>query len=75
MYRVGQIFSAEDDRLAILVQTRAFEACMVCLSNGNRYMDPIKVGHPYTISEDEFLQITGGFEFKLLPSIQTGDLF
>ena len=69
MYSAGQVFSAEDGRLAILVQTRAFEACMVCLSNGNRYMDPIAIGHPRAISEDKFLQITGVFEFKLLPGL------
>ena len=69
MYSAGQIFLAEDGRPAILVQTRALEVCMVCLSDGNRHMDPIRVGHPYTISEDEFLQVTGGFEFKLLPGL------
>ena len=69
MYSAGQVFLAEDGRLAILAQTRSREVCMVCLSNGNRYADPIKVGHPRTISEDEFLQITDGYEFKLLPGL------
>ena len=69
MYSTGQVFLAEDGRLAILVQTRALEVCMVGLSDGNRYIDPIKVGHPHTISEDELLQITGCFKFKLLPGL------
>jgi len=80
MYSAGQVFLAEGGKLAILAQTRSREVCMVCLSNSNRYADPVKVRHPRAISEDEFLQVTDGFEFKLLRGlfftpISTGDLF
>ena len=68
MYSAGQVFLAEGGKLAILAQTHPRKVCMVCLSDGNRYADPVKVGHPRAISEDEFLQVTDGFEFKLLPA-------
>lgn len=65
IYKIGQRFAYQDDdeysdNYWILAQAKGGEVCLISLSGGNRFLDPIPVKDCELITEDEFYQITGG---------------
>ncbi len=59
-FRIGQRFTSLLGDAFILVMVAPGECCLICLTSGNRYTNPIKVGDCYHITRQEFLIMGGG---------------
>ena len=58
-YRIGQIFTSFFGNDFILAMATPDECCLLSLTSGNRYVNPIKVGNCYRITREEFLKMGG----------------
>lgn len=63
-YRIGQRIKSNWGE-HILAQTEPHRVCAIGLGSGNRYRDPVEVGHIYHITVDEMNKICGS-NFKVI---------
>ena len=65
MYKIGQLFLSLSDMAYILAQTERNKVCLICLSTGNRWRDPVSVSNFDSITAEEFAEIAGSGDFYL----------
>ena len=65
MYKIGQLFLTLSDVAYVLAQTERVKVCLIGLSTGNRWRDPVSVSNPFCITEEEFAEIAGSGDFYL----------
>lgn len=59
-YRIGQMFYHKNNpnSITVLAHVTYRHVCMICISSGNRYKNPIEVDDVERITEAEFAEIT-----------------
>ncbi len=66
-YKIGQRFLNKDGEEAILAQVDyGYKVCLINLPSGNRVKNPITVRNMCEITEKEFSEINGNYDFYVL---------
>lgn len=65
VHKIGDRYVNGDEEY-ILAQPTNHKVCLIDLTSGNRWDDPVKVVDLFAITEDEWNQICGGDEFVLV---------
>lgn len=58
-HAIGNFYEIEDD-LFVLSQIGYAKVCLISLTAGNRFTDPVAVSDSHNITEDEFYKISNG---------------
>jgi len=65
VYSIGQLFVGYGKDGYLLAQVDSYKVGLICLSDGNRWADPVEVFDPYNITEEELEKIYDGGKFEL----------